>query len=643
MKRIFAILVILLSLCSLVDGEQWRKTFIKTGFGGNGTAGEMKYTSKWLAQRMWYMIAGNADFPGLMDTLRDSCAAHGVPFYYGPYASSQEWNLLQRGAPETSYEARRADYDNCWLYNYAADYMDSIGVSTESLVVHLSDASIDITQDGDGNRSYSLSSLIYPRTRFTYQYWNNTVSDTFYPAGYVWLANGKNPDTRNAGAYAYRRRMIEDSADWVGMGGHMPTAYFMDNQYRDQSRLGSYYDINSSSGGATSGMDWVEQAGIQSSVDSGYVYFDSSTMLLDERIDDVLDSTCDALGLSRIMQIANITKSNITHLAKTYPHVDAVSLENVAGYTENVSNWRVWYQYADTMSKHPDHYIFWGTPVDNIYGTSGWRSDSDRVWQGMLCFYLTVQDTNAFGNFMRFNDTTRWRKSAEVNFGTPDSLAKFIDSMGNRDYVRDVGDYPNDSTKIYAVRRYYDDSNVVIIFITSTSGRWGTHTLDNISESLTVNLGNSYYEINADAETSQTTVSSVRLPLYSGFIGTRNFEPTEPTIGVAPSSFTFNAIYGGADPANQSLSITNEGGGTLNWEITKILGASWLTLGQTTGEGDGSCTLDPSISGLEIGDYSDTLNVAATGATNTPQKVPVTLNVVEVGANTLKKPWGIKH
>ena len=56
---------------------------------------------------------------------------------------------------------------------------------------------------------------------------------------------------------------------------------------------------------------------------------------------------------------------------------------------------------------------------------------------------------------------------------------------------------------------------------------------------------------------------------------------TTPTIGVSPTSLSFTATVGGSNPANQTLSITNTGSGTLNWTASD--NATWLTLAPTSG------------------------------------------------------------
>jgi len=100
--------------------------------------------------------------------------------------------------------------------------------------------------------------------------------------------------------------------------------------------------------------------------------------------------------------------------------------------------------------------------------------------------------------------------------------------------------------------------------------------------------------------------------------------PASPTIGRSPATMSFS----GSNPASQTLSITNTGGGTLSWSLSD--NASWLNLtptsGTTTTETD-SITVSVNSSGLGPGNYSATITISAAGSTNTPQTVAVSLTI----------------
>ena len=101
--------------------------------------------------------------------------------------------------------------------------------------------------------------------------------------------------------------------------------------------------------------------------------------------------------------------------------------------------------------------------------------------------------------------------------------------------------------------------------------------------------------------------------------------PVPPTIGASPTSFTFTATQGGANPATQTLSIANTGGGTLSWIASD--NAAWLSLSPASGTGKGAVTLSASTGSLTAGSHSGTVTVSAPGASSVT--VPVTFTVTK--------------
>ncbi len=124
---------------------------------------------------------------------------------------------------------------------------------------------------------------------------------------------------------------------------------------------------------------------------------------------------------------------------------------------------------------------------------------------------------------------------------------------------------------------------------------------------------------------ADTTDQDFALVVYNANTGA----PTSPTIGVSPSSLSFTATAGGANPASQSVSISNTGGGTLNW--TASSNQSWLSVSPTSGTAPSTATVSVNITGLAAGTYNGAITISATGATNTPVSVPVTLTVNPTG------------
>ena len=99
--------------------------------------------------------------------------------------------------------------------------------------------------------------------------------------------------------------------------------------------------------------------------------------------------------------------------------------------------------------------------------------------------------------------------------------------------------------------------------------------------------------------------------------------PVPPVIGASPTSLSFTATQGGANPAAQAVSISNTGGGTLTWSASDSV--PWLTLSPASGTGNGAMTLTVTTGTLATGSYSGTITLAATGAPSVT--IPVTFTV----------------
>lgn len=112
-------------------------------------------------------------------------------------------------------------------------------------------------------------------------------------------------------------------------------------------------------------------------------------------------------------------------------------------------------------------------------------------------------------------------------------------------------------------------------------------------------------------------------------MGAYEFNPdAPPRIALSPTKFVFSAPEGDEDPADQTLSLRNCGGGTLNWEVTGQ--PTWLTVSPIKGESSGEVdqvTLSVDVSGLPYGTYTAPLEIADPQAINSPREVTVTLYV----------------
>src|SRR5439155_10423024 len=105
-----------------------------------------------------------------------------------------------------------------------------------------------------------------------------------------------------------------------------------------------------------------------------------------------------------------------------------------------------------------------------------------------------------------------------------------------------------------------------------------------------------------------------------------------PTIALAAQSVTLTATAQGANPAAQTVAVTNGGTGSLiGLSVTSSYQtgqpAGWLaaTLDQTTAPA--MLTLQATTGALSSGSYSATVSVASAAAGNSPRTLTVTFTV----------------
>jgi hypothetical protein len=109
-----------------------------------------------------------------------------------------------------------------------------------------------------------------------------------------------------------------------------------------------------------------------------------------------------------------------------------------------------------------------------------------------------------------------------------------------------------------------------------------------------------------------------------------------PAISVSPGTLSFTAAEGGANPANQTLVVTNTGpaGSVLHYTIRdttawlKVSGPSTDTVNSLAAGASATYTVSVNASGMSAGTYHATITVTDDKATNSPQTVPVTLTIL---------------
>lgn len=101
-----------------------------------------------------------------------------------------------------------------------------------------------------------------------------------------------------------------------------------------------------------------------------------------------------------------------------------------------------------------------------------------------------------------------------------------------------------------------------------------------------------------------------------------------PKIGISTKSLVFNASQGGSDPSPKSFTVWNTGGGALKYTIASD--ANWLSVNPISGQSEGADrthSVYVNIAGLSAGNYLGTIDISSSDASNTPQKISVTLNI----------------
>ena len=105
-----------------------------------------------------------------------------------------------------------------------------------------------------------------------------------------------------------------------------------------------------------------------------------------------------------------------------------------------------------------------------------------------------------------------------------------------------------------------------------------------------------------------------------------------PAIAVSPASITASSGNCAGYPANQTVSITNSGSGTLATPTPSATygngATSWLNMWVTGSSAPYTLNLQfQGLCGLSAGTYTATVSVANSGASNTPVSLPVTLTI----------------
>ena len=117
--------------------------------------------------------------------------------------------------------------------------------------------------------------------------------------------------------------------------------------------------------------------------------------------------------------------------------------------------------------------------------------------------------------------------------------------------------------------------------------------------------------------------------------------PPTPTPAIALNSlgFSFSSQQGNSPPPPQVLTVSNRGGGILNWNATTS--TSWLTLSPSSGTGNGTVTISPVLGSLGVGTHTGTITLSAPGAQ--PVAIPVTFSVTPAPTSITLSPSSLTY
>jgi len=123
-----------------------------------------------------------------------------------------------------------------------------------------------------------------------------------------------------------------------------------------------------------------------------------------------------------------------------------------------------------------------------------------------------------------------------------------------------------------------------------------------------------------------TFTASGQSPVTGSVNLTINVPPR--TISASPASLSFAYDIGGARPNAQSIAVSSNFAG-VSFSVSTVTsdGGSWIAINPVSGSTPATISVSVDPSGLQPGTYTGNLSVTSPNASNSPQTVPITLNV----------------
>ncbi|HVP09987.1 MAG TPA: hypothetical protein VMV94_02245, partial [Phycisphaerae bacterium] len=173
------------------------------------------------------------------------------------------------------------------------------------------------------------------------------------------------------------------------------------------------------------------------------------------------------------------------------------------------------------------------------------------------------------------------------------------------------------------VLNYTIGSDVAWLVVSPTSGS-GTGAADPITvqydaASLTAGTYSATITVSDPAATNDPQIIDVSLTINSASL------PPEILLNV--SSLAPSAAEG-SNPPDDTFTVTNSGGGTLNYSVSADV--AWLIVSPTSGSSTGNSdtiTVQYDVASMAVGSYSGTITVSDPAAANDPQTISVSLTI----------------
>jgi hypothetical protein len=147
------------------------------------------------------------------------------------------------------------------------------------------------------------------------------------------------------------------------------------------------------------------------------------------------------------------------------------------------------------------------------------------------------------------------------------------------------------------------------------------------SDSATITVSVNTTDLSLGTYHDTITVSSFNADNSPQRVGVIYTVSAEPYMSLNPTSLAFEAVQNDTVPSSQTFSITNTGGGTLNWGVSDD--ATWLDISPTSGNSNlDTITVSINTTDLSPSTYNATITVSSTNADNSPQTVAVSYQTV---------------